>query len=93
MKNLSITIHFPSCKARGFLSDDFENAIRIEFEDDQYDLKFGFSASPSDGYFDTGVSTLCVENGSPTEIALVRERIKGVFDRLVESKSLPLSKT
>ncbi|MDP3282082.1 MAG: hypothetical protein U1D41_09865 [Nitrosomonas sp.] len=93
MKNLSITIHFPSCKSNGFLSNDFEDAIKAEFRFDQYNLKFSFSASPSDAYFDSGVSILSVETGDSTEVALVRGRIKDVFNRLVESASLPTSKT
>lgn len=93
MKKLSITIHFPSCKSNGFLSNDFEDAIKAEFGLDHYDLKFNFSDSPSDAYFDSGFSTLSVETGDSTEVALVQGRIKNVFCRLVESASLPTSKT
>ena len=93
MKELSITIHFPSCKSNGFLSNDFEDAIKAEFGLDHYDLKFNFSASPSDAYFDSGVSILSVETRDSTEVALVQGRIKNVFCRLVESASLPTSKT
>jgi hypothetical protein len=93
MKELSITIHFPSCKSKGFLSNDFEDAIKAEFELDYYNLKFNFSASPSDTYFDSGVSILSVETGDSAEVSLVQGRIKKVFCRLVESVSLPTSKT
>lgn len=87
MKSLLITIHLPSCKSNNILSDDFANALRKEFEFDQYNLKFSFSASDPDGYSDDGVITSLIKTENPTEIALVQEKIKATFRRLVDLKS------
>ena len=92
MKKISITIHLPSCKSKGILSESFENAIKAEFEFDDYDFSFNSTALPSDGYNDSGLSIFSVENEGDNEYDLLHKRIKNVFNKLVESASLPTSK-
>jgi hypothetical protein len=92
MREFSITIHFPSCKSKGILSEVFENAIKAEFGSDDYHFIFNSTGLPSDAYYDSGVSMFSVEKEGCNEYTLLNKRIKDVFNNLIDISSLPTSK-
>ncbi|GAB7269913.1 hypothetical protein DZS_13060 [Dickeya ananatis] len=48
-RTLVIDIHFPSCKRENITSESFEEALRDEFKNESYDVKFKFTSA--DGFF------------------------------------------
>ena len=84
MKSFEIDIDAHSCKAHGVGSDEFEQALKSEF-DEEYALKIFFTASPDNGHFREGYSRLGLSNPEKEELNDVTRRVVNVFQGLVAS--------
>ena len=77
---LNVSIHFPSCKSEGFLSDDFAEEIKKSIP--EYEFKFSFVASPKDAFFPAGISTFSGENIATEESKKLMNKFQQLFSNL-----------
>lgn len=84
-RTLVIDIHFPSCKRKNITSESFEEALRNEFNNESYDVKFKFTSA--DGFFSHGHSHIDYPSGaSNDECDSINKRIMSTFTDLTGNK-------
>ncbi|ENZ7822447.1 TPA: hypothetical protein MD191_004239 [Klebsiella pneumoniae] len=85
MNTLFINIHYPSCRANKFYSEDFIKAIKEEFKDAKFTLEFGVH-DYGDGIFPYGHSDIRYpSNTSDIDVKDISSRVESVFISLVEA--------
>lgn len=83
MKELSISIDFPSCKYSGFSSEDFSSALKDDFINSQYILKILYPPPQNGAFRPCGFSTFLLTGEEETEREEIHSRICRVFENLV----------
>ncbi|ULR31698.1 hypothetical protein MJO48_03020 [Dickeya fangzhongdai] len=85
-RTLVIDIHFPSCKRKNITSESFEEALRDEFKNESYGVKFNFTSEGS-GFFDYGHSYISYPSGASNEERDgIDKRIMSTFSDLTGNK-------
>lgn len=76
---LKVTIHSPSCKSKGFLSECFAEEIKKCIP--SYKFEFDFTNSPN-AFFPNGVSIFSAENISNEESENLYKKFQNIFFNL-----------